>query len=90
MVVFDVYDKKRELELDYENRPYTFIDQETGEKVKLNPVLLKEEYERRMDEFIHAIELKCGQYKIDFVRCDINEGFYPVLLEYMVKRQGLY
>jgi uncharacterized protein (DUF58 family) len=90
VVVFDVYDRKRELELDYENRPYTFIDQETGAKIKLNPTALKEEYERRMEAFIHAMEVKCGQYRIDFVRCDVNEGFYPVLLEYMVKRQGLY
>ena len=90
VVVFDVYDRKKELELDYENRPYTFIDQETGEKIKLNPTSYKEVYEQRMNDFIHALEVKCGQYKIDFVRCDINEGFYPVLLEYMVKRKGLY
>jgi len=90
VVVFDLFDKKHELELDYDNRPYTFIDQESGEKVKLNPTSLKEVYEKKMSEFIHALEVKCGQYKIDFVRCDVNEGFYPVLLEYMVKRQGLY
>ena len=90
VVVFDVFDRKHELELDYENRPHTFIDQETGEKVKLNPRVLKESYTERMKEFIHDLEVKCGQYKIDFVRCDINEGFYPVLLEYLVKRQGLY
>jgi uncharacterized protein (DUF58 family) len=90
VVVFDVYDKKKELELEYDNRPYTFIDQETGEKVKLNPTALKEVYTERMNAFIHALEVKCGQYKIDFVRCDIQEGFYPVLLEYLVKRKGLY
>jgi uncharacterized protein (DUF58 family) len=90
VVVFDVYDRKKELELDYDNRPYTFIDQESGEKIKLNPTALKEVYTEKMEAFIHALEVKCGQYKIDFVRCDINEGFYPVLLEYLVKRQGLY
>lgn len=90
VVVFDIFDRKHELELDYDNRPYTFVDQETGEKVKLNPVVLKETYEEKMTAFMHELEVKCGQYKIDFVRCDINEGFYPVLLKYLVKRQRLY
>lgn len=90
VVVFDIFDSKLELEFDYDNRPYEFIDQETGEKVKLNPVSLKEKYKEKMQGFMHELEVKCGQYKIDFVPADVNEGFYPVLLEYLVKRQGLY
>ena len=90
VVIFDVFDSKHEVSLDYDNRPYTFIDQETGDRIKLNPTSIKEVYEKRMKKFIHNLEVKCGQYKIDFVQCDVNEGFYPVLLQYMVKRQGLY
>lgn len=90
VVIFDVFDSKHEVSLDYDNRPYTFIDQETGDRIKLNPTSIKEVYEKRMKKFIHNLEVKCGQYKIDFVQCDVNEGFYPVLLQYMVKRHGLY
>ena len=90
IVLFGVFDSKYELDLDFDSRPRTFIDKETGERVKLNPASVRDFYRENMYGYIHELEMKCGQYQIDFVRCDISEGFYPVLLEYLVKRQRLY
>ena len=86
VVLFHVTDKKIELEFDFENRPYHFIDIETKEEIKLNPSQIKEIYTKKITEYTEAIKLKCGQYKIDFIEADINLGFNHILQTYLVKR----
>lgn len=86
VILFHVTDKQKELEFDFENRPYKFIDMETGEILKLHPNEVKENYLNQMNEYKKQLLLKCGQYKIDFVEADINLGFEQVLLPYLVKR----
>lgn len=89
VVLFHVTDKKQELDFDFENRPYHFIDIETKEEIKLNPNQIKEMYTTKINEYTEAIKLKCGQYKIDFVEADINQGFDVVLQTYLVKRGAM-
>jgi uncharacterized protein (DUF58 family) len=86
VVLFHVIDKKLELNFDFENRPYHFIDMETKAEIKLNPTQIKELYTKKITEYTEAIKLKCGQYNIDFVEADINQGFDSVLQTYLVKR----
>jgi uncharacterized protein (DUF58 family) len=86
VVLFHVIDKKLELNFDFENRPYHFIDMETKAEIKLNPTQIKELYTKKITEYTEAIKLKCGQYNIDFVEADINQGFDNVLQAYLVKR----
>ena len=86
VVLFHVMDQKIELELNLENRPYKFIDLETGEILKANPSNLKEEYSKQMKAFQKELEYKCAQYHIDFVNVDINEGLENVLMQYLIKR----
>lgn len=86
VILFHVTDKQKELDFDFDNRPYRFIDMETGEEVKLHPNEIKETYQHSMADFRKNLILKCGQYKIDFVEVDINEGFEKVLLPYLLKR----
>lgn len=86
VILFHVTDKKHELEFDYENRPYTFVDMESGEEVKAHPAEVKEAYLSAMQKFHHELKLRCGQYRIDFVEADINEGYAQVLMPYLLKR----
>ncbi|MBN8692985.1 MAG: DUF58 domain-containing protein [Bacteroidetes bacterium] len=86
VVLFHVNDKSKELDFDFENRPYHFIDLETGEQIKLNPKQIKDNYIATVQKFTTALKLKCGQYHIDFVEADINEGFNNILLTYLIKR----
>ncbi len=86
VILFHVTDKRHELEFDYENRPYTFVDLESGEEVKVQPNEIKATYLNAINEFRHELKLRCGQYRIDFVEADINEGFKQVLLPYLLKR----
>jgi len=90
VILFHITDKKTELDFNFENRPYTFVDSETGEEVKAHPNEVRDTYLERMNSFIHDLSVKCGQYGIDFVPADISEGFNQVLMRYMIKRKKLF
>ena len=90
VVLFHVTDKRRELDFDFENRPYKFIDMETGEQLKVLPAEVKSQYIGRMAEFKGELKLRCGQYKIDYVEADINEGFRQILMPYLLKREKMF
>lgn len=90
VILFHVVDKAKELDFQFDNRPYTFIDIETGDQVKLNPNQVKDFYLKQMGKYKHDLKMKCGQYRIDFVEADIQEGFNNVLLQYMIKRAKMY
>lgn len=90
IILFHVTDRKKELELAIEDRPYTFVDKETGEQVKAHAAEVREAYRTAVAERWHQLKLKCGQYRIDLVEADINAGFAPVLLEFLLKRSRLY
>ncbi len=90
VILFHVKDKKQEQNFEYENRPYKFIDLETGEQMKFNPNDLRESYVKKINDYFSEIKLKCGQYKIDFVESDINEGFKKILMPFLLKRKKLF
>ena len=90
IILFHVVDRKNELELQLEDRPYTFVDLESGEQVKAHPAEVREAYRTAMADHWHQLKLKCGQYRIDLVEADINKGFSPILLEFLLKRARLY
>ncbi|WP_412467841.1 DUF58 domain-containing protein [Pedobacter sp. KLB.chiD] len=89
VVVFNVIDKKREVDFNFENRPYQFVDMETGETIKVHTNQVKENYITAVSTYRQQVALKCAQYKIDLIDADMNGGFYPVLQSYLIKRQKL-
>jgi len=89
VVVFNVVDQSKEVDFNFENRPYEFIDMETGETIKVHTNQVKENYVDAVSAYRQQIALKCAQYKIDLIDADIKEGFYPILQSYLIKRQKL-
>lgn len=89
VVLFHVFDKTHETEFDFANRPYKFVDLETGEKIKLNPNEVRETYKQKFRDFSEALKLKCGDYGIDIIGADINKDFSEVLNSYLIKRAKL-
>lgn len=89
VILFHVVDKASEIELDFENRPYTFIDLESGEKLKLNPRNVQEQYRESAEEYVKSLKIKCGQLGVDFVEADIKNGFNEVLMAYLIKRSKI-
>ncbi|MDX2171748.1 MAG: DUF58 domain-containing protein [Bacteroidota bacterium] len=89
VVLFHVVDKSKELDFEFENKPYHFIDLESGEEIKLNPTQIKQQYQQQVLSFNEALKTRCGQYQIDFVEADINKGFDSILYTYLIKRAVL-
>lgn len=89
VMLFHVMDKSKEVHLAFENRPYVFVDIESGEEVKLNPTQVKEQYTELMEKHQQNIKLKCGQFNIDYIQADINEGVQQILQQYLVKRSSV-
>lgn len=90
VLLFHVYDSKFELDFKYENRPYRFVDLETGDVLKLNPNKVRDIYSQKVKAVFDEIKLKAGQFGVDFVKADINQDFKHVLIQYLLKRQKLY
>lgn len=86
VLLFHVSDHKTELNFDFEERPYEFIDMESGDKIKLQPSQIKEYYTKEVKEYYTDLKLRCGQYKIDFIQADINQPFDEILTAYLIKR----
>lgn len=89
VLLFNVIDKEHESELNFPNKPTTFIDLETGEKVKLHPKEVKKSYQKEVKAFSDELKMKCTQFKIDYVEADIKEGVEFVLQQYLIKRQKI-
>ena len=89
VIVFNVTDKTKELDFNFENRPYEFVDLETGTVLKAHASKVKDAYLQQMSEYRRDLALKCAQYKIDMVDADINAGFNHILEAYLIKRQKM-
>ncbi|MEZ5198525.1 MAG: DUF58 domain-containing protein [Bacteroidales bacterium] len=87
VILFHVTDKNKELDFDYENRPFKFIDMESGKELKITPNEVREIYTQKIAAFKNELKLKCGQYRIEFIEADINKGFEQILLPYLLKRE---
>lgn len=90
IILFHVVDRQKELELNYDNRPYKFIDLETQESINIYPNQVKDEYIKQMDAYREKLKIKALQYNIDYVEADINKGFYSVMQSFFVKRSRMY
>ena len=89
VVLFHVLDHDKELEFNFENRPYMFIDMETHEHIKLRPHEVRKAYTEHMSGFYERLKLKCLQYQIDFVTADQKNGFASVLQAFLVRRSKM-
>lgn len=89
VVLFHTMDQKLELDFEFENRPYQFIDMESGEKIRLQANQVKKYYTEKVKNYREEIKAKCLQYKIDLIDTDIRKGFSPILQSYLVKRSKM-
>lgn len=90
VILFHTVDRSTEVDFTFSNRPYRFVDLESGDDIKLLPSEVRAEYLNTMTRFSRELELRCGQYGIDFVEADIRQGFRQILLPYLLKREKLH
>jgi uncharacterized protein (DUF58 family) len=87
VILFHVFDKKKELTFDFDNKPKRFVDVETGEYINLYSDSIRDNYANSVSKYFNELKLKCAQYKIKYVEADINKGFDSILTTYMIERQ---
>jgi uncharacterized protein (DUF58 family) len=87
VVLFHTYDKKHELDFDFENSPKKFVDVETGEELNIYAENIKNPYKNAVEEYFNELKLKCLQYHIDYVPVNSNDGFNTVLSSYLISRR---
>ena len=87
VVLFHTIDAQTELELNFEgNRPVLLVDIDTGREIKLLPSEAREYYQQQLDKTLNRIIYACVNYGIEYVKADIKNGYHPVMLNYLVKK----
>ena len=89
VIIFNVLEKKHEVNFDFENRPYHFIDVETEESIKLNPMQYQKVYQEKIKSFKKELDNKCAQLKIDLIDVAIEDGFEVVLNAWLIKKNRM-
>lgn len=89
VIIFHVSDYSSELNFEFEDRPYRFIDIETNESIKVNPHEVKGLYREEMAKFYQDLKIKCGMMKVDFVPVNTNDSFDKILGAYLIKRKKM-
>ncbi|MBS1774124.1 MAG: DUF58 domain-containing protein [Bacteroidetes bacterium] len=89
VILFHVMDGTKEVAFDYENRPYEFVDMESGERIKLQPHQVKDVYTQSINIYMKDIADKCLKYHIDFVPVDLTKPVERVLYSFLLKRNKL-
>jgi uncharacterized protein (DUF58 family) len=77
ILFFHVVDQKQEIEFQFENRPYLFIDMESGNELKFNASQVKAHYLEKINQFNKALKLRCQQYQIDYIKSRIIGSTTP-------------
>ena len=90
VLLFHVTEGDTERDFHFDNRPYEFVDMETGERVKLFPQEVAEAYRRRRAETDEDLRRHAMQSKIDYVEVDTTKGFEQVMLPFLLKRSRHY
>lgn len=89
VVIFNIADHQKELAFEFDNRPYHFVDLESGAEMKVHPNEIRESYRAALINYRHNLELKCAQYKIDLVDANLHDGYDRVLKAYLIKRNKM-
>lgn len=89
VIIFNVSDKQKEIEFNFDNRPHHFVDMESGEQIRVHPNKIRSSYLASLQNYRHELELKCAQYHIDIVDAYIDDGYQNVLKSYLIKRNKM-
>lgn len=89
ILIFHITDQETELDFEFDDRPYRFVDLESNKTIRLNPRDVKDQYQETISKLYNELKLRCGQYKIDLVEADTSEPFDKVLSAYLIKRKRM-
>jgi len=87
VIVFHLFDHA-ELTFPFEQLA-EFQDLETGARLQVDPVAVREEYVTRIREFIDTYRRDCAESRVDYLEIDTDTPYDHLLLSYLTKRAKL-
>lgn len=90
IIIFRVVDQQKEMDLNYDNRIHEFVDMESGERIKMNPVTYQKVYREQQNNYEQKLREKLEEYSVDYNIIDIDEDIRTVLSAFMIKRQKMH
>ncbi len=87
VIVFHVLDQA-ELDLPF-NQLVTFVDLETQEKLQIDPKLIRDEYQRLVQESIAQYRRECSDSAIEYIMTSTATPYDVTLRSYLATRQRL-
>ncbi|GAB4151598.1 MAG: DUF58 domain-containing protein [Planctomycetota bacterium] len=87
VILFHVMDPA-EIEFPFEEMT-EFMDMETGERLNVNPISVREEYLKKVNDFISRFKLECSKSNIEYLLCNTEIPFEVLLARYLAKRANL-
>ena len=64
-----------------------FVDMETGERVQADPVYIRDEYQRQVQEFVERYRRDCAAHNIDYVLANTSTPYDLLLRAFLDKRK---
>ncbi|MDZ7724307.1 MAG: hypothetical protein U5R06_16260 [candidate division KSB1 bacterium] len=87
VIVFHILDPlERSFDFDQDG---VFQDMETGESLPTQPWHIRNDYQKKVREFIETYKTKCLANRIDYVLMDTQQPFDHALLQYFIKRKRM-
>lgn len=87
VIVFHVLDHA---EIDFPFRDTaSFVDMESGERIQVDPAYVRDDYRRRIEEFIDRYRHICADCQFDYVLADTSTPLDSMLARYLEKRSRL-
>jgi uncharacterized protein (DUF58 family) len=89
VILFHVFDGDKEINLDYKQGYYRFIDVENKMELKITIEDIKKQYTQAIKDRLELIKSECNKLRVDFIAADINKGFDQILFPFLIKRSKL-
>ena len=86
VMLFHVYVRPTELNLDFKDGPYFFYDLEEEGRLKIDPEEIRRDYQEQMKQWEKDLYLRCGMLGVDFFTVDTTEPFHKILFACLMKR----
>ena len=64
----------------------SFLDLETGDRIQVDPTYVRDDYKRRVQEFLDRYRRICADCQIDYVLADTSTPYDFMLSRYLEKR----
>jgi len=88
VILFHLQDAE---ELDFNFKQETeFVDSETGEKIVVNPWLIRKDYIAEYESFVNNLKQRCFESGIEYNPITTSTPFEKSLFDYLMKRSRLY